>query len=54
MEVAQQALEETRYWLELLTEGGFVDEGRLGPLFDETDQLIAILAASTATAKRRS
>src|SRR5438876_4810049 len=35
-------LEETRYWLELLVEGGIVVAERLASLQDECDQLIAI------------
>jgi four helix bundle protein len=36
-------LEETCYWLELLTDAELVPADRLGPLLDECNQLIAIL-----------
>ncbi|MCE9606789.1 MAG: four helix bundle protein [Planctomycetia bacterium] len=49
-----QELEETRYWLELLIEAELVPIKRLAPLLEESMELIAILVASTKTAKRRS
>jgi four helix bundle protein len=47
-----QELEETSYWLELLTEAGIVPSQRLAGLLEEADQLTAILVASVRTAKR--
>src|SRR5947209_2193521 len=38
-----QELDETTYWLELLTEGGIVPLKRLEGLLDEANQLTAIL-----------
>lgn len=49
-----QELEETRYWLELLIEAELVPDKKLAPLLEESSELIAILVASTNTAKRRS
>ena len=37
-----QELDETAYWLELLTESDIMPEKRLKPLHDETEELIAI------------
>ncbi len=48
-----QELEETVYWLELLTESSIVKEERLKPLLQEADELIAILVASVKKAKAR-
>lgn len=48
---AQKELEETVYWLELLSESGTVPSARLRLLFDEANQLMAILAASMNTAR---
>jgi four helix bundle protein len=42
MEGALQELEETAYWLELLTEAGLVDNDSLKPLVTETNELTAI------------
>lgn len=48
-----QELEETVYWLELLTESGIVKGELLLPLIQEADELIAILVASVKKAKAR-
>lgn len=53
MEGGLQELDETAYWLELLTEGGIVPAQRLADLQKETDELIAIFVASVKTAKSR-
>lgn len=47
-----QELEETMYWLELISEGGFLPETRLIDLCKEAEELMAILVASVKTAKR--
>jgi len=46
-------LEETGYWLELLTEGGILPSKRLAPLLREVDELIAIFVTCIKNAKRR-
>ena len=48
-----QELEETGYWMELLTESGLLPASRLAALLREAEELIAILAASAITAKKR-
>jgi len=52
LEVALQELEESRYWIELLTMAEIVPLKRLQPLLEETTALIAIFTASTKTVKR--
>ena len=52
-ETALQELDETAYWLELLTESGIVKAERLASLIKETDELMAILVAGVKTIKRR-
>ena len=42
MEGGLQEFDETSYWLELLIESGIMSEKRLKPLYDETEELIAI------------
>ncbi len=49
--IAEEESDETQYWLELLFESGLIDEGSFRELFDEADQLTAILASSGKTAK---
>jgi len=52
-ECALQELEETLYWLELLSDSGIVKTERLSDLKKEADELIAILVASVKTIKKR-
>jgi four helix bundle protein len=52
IEVGLQELEETAYWLELLSDSGVMPAKRLAALRKEADELIAILASSAMTAKK--
>jgi four helix bundle protein len=52
IEVGLQELEETGYWLELLTEGGVFPGERLAELLAEADELTAILVSCAKTAKK--
>ena len=52
-EGALQELEETMYWLELLTESGIVKPELLSGLIKEADELTAILVTSAKTLKSR-
>ncbi len=45
-------LDETSYWLELLTESGIVTSAKLASLQDETNQLIAILTTISKKSKK--
>ena len=45
-------LDESAYWLELLTESGIVPPAKLASLQDEANQLIAILTTISKSAKR--
>jgi len=47
-----QELEETSYWLELLTDSRIVPAARLTSLRQETQELLAIFASSAMTAKK--
>lgn len=53
MQGGLQELDETAYWLELLTDSGLVSTTQLAPLQKETDELIAIFTSSAKTAKKR-
>ncbi len=48
-----QELEETQYWLELLADAEIVPPQRLASLFDEVNQLIAILVTCVKKTKDR-
>ena len=52
-EGALQELEETRYWLELLSDSGIVKVERLSDLMKEADEITAILVTSVKTIKAR-
>jgi four helix bundle protein len=51
MESAQQELDETDYWIELIERAELLPAARLEGLKSETNELIAIFAASVRTAK---
>ncbi len=51
--VALQEAEETRYWLDLLSESGIIRKERLRDLLQEADTLVAILFTGTKTLKRK-
>lgn len=46
LEPVLQELEETSYWLELLTDGGYVEHDGLADLLDEAKALAEVLATS--------
>ena len=52
IESGLQELEETAYWLELLSDSGVLPAKRLAALQQEADELTAILASSAITAKK--
>ncbi len=52
-EGALQELDETQYWLELISEAAIIPEKRLTPLQQEAEELIAILVTITKSVKRR-
>jgi four helix bundle protein len=53
LEGGLQELEETSYWLELLSESGNVSGEDVVCLRSETEELLAILSKSVRTAKLR-
>jgi len=54
IEGALQELDETSYWLELLSESGQVSGTQVAQLKDETEQLLSIFVAIAKSAKSRS
>jgi four helix bundle protein len=50
--IAQKEAREAKYWLILLLKSGSVPERRLADLFNETDQIIAILTKIIVNTKR--
>ena len=53
MEGGLQELDESAYWLELLSESGTLPADRLAGLIDETDQLIRMFVSAVITAKQK-
>jgi four helix bundle protein len=53
LEGGLQELDETIYWMELISDGGFVQTERLASLQDEANQLLSILVACVKNAKSR-
>ena len=52
--IVLEEADESAFWMEIVTEGGFSDQERTILLLDEANQLTAIFAASSITARRRS
>jgi four helix bundle protein len=52
IEGALQELDETIYWLELLSESGIVPEVKLANLKNEAEELMKMLVSSAKTAKK--
>lgn len=50
--IAIEEADESLYWMELLVDAGLINAARLESLMKEADELIAILTASSQTAKR--
>jgi four helix bundle protein len=53
VEGALQELDETQYWLELISDSEIFPTKRLAPLHQEADELIAIFVTITKRAKSR-
>lgn len=45
--------DESLYWMELLTESGYVKTNRIDPLQEEIDEILAMTVASINTLRRR-
>ena len=53
LEVGLQELDESAYWMELLTESQTIDAARLENLMGESDELIAILTTCVKKVKQK-
>ena len=53
MQSSLQELDETAYWLELLSDGSIIKAEKLVELRKETEELTAIFVSSVKTAKSR-
>jgi four helix bundle protein len=50
--IAIEEADESMYWLELIVEAGLLSQEKLGGLMQEANEIVAILTASSQTAKR--
>ncbi len=50
--IAIEEADESLYWLEMIVEAGLMSERRLAGLMKEGNEIVAILTASSKTAKR--
>ena len=49
VETVAEKADESCFWLELIVEGGLLEEGLVKPLIDEANELTAIFAAAART-----
>jgi four helix bundle protein len=52
MGIVEEEADETIFWIELLTEAGFVRKDDLIPILDEANQIVAITVSSIKTARK--
>ena len=52
--IALEEADESLYWMEMMAEAKLLPENKLADLMDEADQLVAILTASSKTARSNS
>ena len=52
LKIVEEELDETIYWLQLIGATGLQPIGRLKPLIDEANELLAIIVVSIITAKK--
>jgi four helix bundle protein len=49
--IAIEEADESQYWLEMIIEAGLLSQKKLADLMKESDEIVAILTASSKTAK---
>ena len=53
MGIVEEELDESLYWMELVTDAELVRATRLGPLIKEGEELLAMTVASINTARKK-
>ena len=48
----EEEADESAFWLELIIEAGLLSEGKIRPLLDEANEIVAMMASSKKTASR--
>jgi len=49
----EEEADESAFWMELIIEGGLLPASKVEPLLKEANELVAIMASSRISAKRR-
>jgi four helix bundle protein len=52
MGTVEEEADESMYWMELIVETGLVNENRISDLYQEADEILAMVVASIKTARR--
>ena len=52
MGTVEEETDEAMYWMELIVEGGLMSEKRVAHLYQEADEILAMVVASIKTAKK--
>jgi four helix bundle protein len=53
LSIAEEEADESIYWIELLTDAGFVAQKKVAPLTREIEEILRMLVASIKTLRRR-
>lgn len=53
MKIVEEESDETMYWLEILTETGFVSQEHVQDIYKETNEILAMTVASLKTLRNR-
>ena len=53
LKVAMKELSETRIWLKLIGESGYVEKTKLADMITESEEISRIFGASVSTARKR-
>jgi four helix bundle protein len=53
LSIAEEEADESIYWIELLTEAGFIAQKKVAPLTDEIQEILRMIVASIKTLRRR-
>jgi four helix bundle protein len=53
LKIVEEESDETAYWLELMTEMGYLPQEKIAPLAKETNEMVAMTVASIKTLRAR-
>jgi len=53
MGIVEEEADETAFWLEMISDRGYVKAARLEPLIQEANEIVAMVVASIRTSRRK-